>query len=115
MEILHPYPRREKINLAAMTLRGKIAHPLVIARPPARALPPSAGARRSGLSQYSGNPTCFHTSPCEIFWQAVSDNRHFRPYSMAKSQTKMVRSIREFVRIPPIGWQGMTAKDGRKL
>jgi hypothetical protein len=94
----------------SVTLRGKIAHPLVIARPPAPALPPSAGARRSGLSQYSGNPTYFHKKTCEIFWQAVSDNLHFRPYSVAKSQTKMVSPIRKFARIPPVGWQGMTAK-----
>src|SRR5262249_10346806 len=96
-----------------VTLRGKIAHPLVIARPPAPALPPSAGARRSGLSQHAGNRTCFHKKTCEIFWQAVNDTIHVRPYFVAKSQTKMVRSMK-FARIPPVSWQGMTAKTADK-
>src|SRR5262245_23271653 len=97
-----------------VTLRGKIAHPLVIARPPAPALPPSAGARRSGLRQYSGNPTCFHKKTCEILGQAVSDHLHLRPYFVAKSQTKMGSPLRTFARIPPVGWQGVTAKTADK-
>src|SRR5687767_771694 len=55
-------------------------------------------------------PTCFHKKTCEIFWQAVSDNLHFWPYFVAKSKTKMVSPIRKFVRIPLVGWQGITAK-----
>src|SRR5215468_10650429 len=37
----------------------------------------------------------------------------FRPYFVAKSQTKMVRSMK-FARIPPGGWQGITPKTADK-
>src|SRR5882724_2406646 len=46
----------------------------------------------------------------EIFWQAVSGNRHFRPNRVSKSQTNTFSTIRKFARIPLAGWQGIIAK-----
>ncbi len=52
----------------------------------------------------------FHKKPCEIFWQAVSDNPHFRRFFVAKSETKLFSTTRKFARIPLVGWQGIMAK-----
>src|SRR5712691_2220067 len=52
----------------------------------------------------------FHKKTCEIFWQAISDNPHFRPYFVAKSKTKLFSTTRKFARIPLVDWQGIMAK-----
>src|SRR5262249_49114625 len=57
--------------------------------------------------------TCSHKKTCEIFWQAVSDNLHIRPFYVAKSQTKLVSPIRNFARISRVWWQGITAKPAK--
>src|SRR5262252_4902893 len=57
--------------------------------------------------------TYSHKKTCEIFWQAVSDNLHIRPFYVAKSQTKIVSPIRNFARISRVWWQGITAKPAK--
>ena len=57
--------------------------------------------------------TCSHKKTCEIFWQAVSDNLHIRPFYVAKSQTKADSPIRKFARISRVWWQGITAKPAK--
>jgi hypothetical protein len=56
---------------------------------------------------------CSHKKTCEIFWQAVSDNLHIRPFYVAKSQTKTDSPIRNFARISRVWWQGITAKPAK--
>jgi hypothetical protein len=58
-------------------------------------------------------PTGSRKKTCEIFWQAVSDNPHFRPFFVAKSQTKLISPIRNFARISRVWWQGITAKPAK--
>jgi hypothetical protein len=52
----------------------------------------------------------FHKKTREIFWQAVSGNRHFRPHIAAKNKTRTFSTTRKFARIPLSGWQGIMAK-----
>ena len=55
----------------------------------------------------------FHEKTCEIFWQAGSDNLHFRPYFVAKNETKLFSTTRKFARIPLVDWQGIMAKPAK--
>src|SRR5215831_12056819 len=68
------------------------------------------GSQKVGLESILREPYMFSQKNVQILWQVVSDHLHFRPYSVATSQTTMVSPIRKCARIPPVGGKECTAK-----